>query len=384
MTERIRVLQVLTNLAGHGGIQEYVTTVALDLDRSRFDVEVACGPGDGPYRERLLEGGIVVHDIDLVRAMHPWRDGRALFQLVRLLRKGRYSIVHTHMTKGGLVGRVAAFIARTPLVIAAAHNFGALHFNSNLISGFFWVYDKVLVAAFTDVVVSTSEVCSSAVVNMRMIPRSKIVTISAGIDLNKFDDAVRDREERTFSAAHTWVGTVTRLVRVKGIPDLILAAQQIVADHPDVRFAIVGDGPQREALEEMVEGLGLSDTVKLLGPRDDVIELLHDLDVFVLSSHSEGLPSAVMEAMAAARPIVATAVGGVKELVADGESGILVEPRDPTALAGGIVSLLEDPERARKLGDSARARLEARFTLDQTTERLGAFYLERTAATRSP
>jgi glycosyltransferase involved in cell wall biosynthesis len=127
----------------------------------------------------------------------------------------------------------------------------------------------------------------------------------------------------------------------------------------------------------------LSETVEMLGPRDDVIELLHDLDVFVLSSHSEGLPSAVMEAMAAARPIVATAVGGVKELVADGESGILVEPRDPTALAGGIVSLLEDPERARKLGDSARSRLEARFTLDRTVEHLGAFYLERTAATRS-
>jgi len=376
MSRSLRVLHILTNLGGFGGIQEYVTNLVTMLDPNKFQVEIAVGPGDGPYLSRVREAGIPVHHVSLVRPVRPWTDLKAFLQLLKLLRSRHYDIVHTHMTKGGFLGRIAARLTRTPLVVAGAHNFGVLHFHEKIVASCFWLFDKVMVAFFTDMVVSVSEQNRREVLRLRMVPPHKIVTITSGIDLRKFTPEVACSSRNSSLSAALVVGTVTRLVPVKGIPDLLRAMAEVVRVLPSARLVIVGDGPEREAIERQIVSLSLSSCVTLLGDRGDVVRLLSGFDVFVLASRSEGLPIAVMEAMAAGRPIVATRVGGVPELITHDVSGILVPQGDIRALAQALLSLLLDHDRRQMLGKTARQTAVQHLSLDRMAAEIEALYLK--------
>ena len=372
----LHVLHVLTNLGGFGGIQEYVTNLVTRLDRNKFQVEIAVGPGDGPCLSRVREAGIPVHHISsLIRSVRPLTDLQALLQLVKLLRSRRYDIVHTHMTKGGFLGRIAARLARIPLVVAGAHNFGVLHFGK-FVGACFWLFDTVMVRCFTDLVISVSEQNRREAIRLKMIPPHKIVTVTSGIDLPKFL-SVPTVPSRYYSPAESLiVGTVTRLVPVKGIPDLLHAMAEVVQVFPSARLLIVGDGPERVAIERHIGNLSLSPYVTLLGDRSDVVQLLSGFDVFVLASHSEGLPIAVMEAMAAGCPIIATQVGGIPELITHDVSGILVPPRDVHALAQALLSLLLDHSRRQALGRAARQTAVQHLSLTRMASEVEALYLK--------
>ena len=172
------------------------------------------------------------------------------------------------------------------------------------------------------------------------------------------------------------IGIVARLVPIKAHEYFIEAATRIASQRADAHFAIVGDGERRAELESMSTGLGLADRVHFLGWRRDMRPIYADLDVIVLSSLNEGSPVAVIEALAAARPVVATAVGGVSEVVHDGASGILVQPRNADAIASGVLQLLEDPVRARQMGLAGRASVIPKYTVGRLVGDMEKLYLD--------
>jgi len=172
------------------------------------------------------------------------------------------------------------------------------------------------------------------------------------------------------------VGTVARLAPKKGQVDLIEAAALVVRRRPDVTFVLAGDGELRGDLSAQAKSLGLNGHVRFLGAVDDPIPLLGRMDIFTLPSHMEGMSNAMLEAMAAGRPIVATGVGGNSEVVVPGETGLLVPPRDPARLAEAILALVNDPKRAAAMGAAGRARVRAEYSVETMVKRLEDLYRE--------
>jgi len=207
---------------------------------------------------------------------------------------------------------------------------------------------------------------------------SKTVTIHNGIDTRAAParDAAEVRRSLEIPGGVPLVGMVARLAPQKGIGDFIHAARAVLREVPSARFLIGGEGPLRKEAESLLRELQIEGRLRLLGKVDSARELIAALDVLVVASTSEGSSLVAMEAMAAGKPVVATAVGGVPELVVNGETGVLVRPREPEALAGAILSLLQQPERAQHLGERGRRRAAQHFDVAHMLERTEAVYAD--------
>jgi glycosyltransferase involved in cell wall biosynthesis len=378
MTGRIRVLHVLTTLGGFGGIQDYVANLVTRIDPSRFEVEVACGPDAGPCVERVRSAGIPIHRMRLVRAVRPWTDLCGLVDVIRLLRAGRYDVVHTHMSKGAFLARLAARLTGVPLVVFGAHNVGVIYFRGTLLAPLFWLIDRVMGAGFTDVLISDAEYLRREVLRLRMIRPSKIVTVPAGIDLARLE--AQSKQQLTGLPGPEQglvVGTVSRLAPEKGLLTLVRAAPRILQAVPSTLFVIAGDGPQRGELEQAVRQAGLQQRFLFPGAVPQVAGLFRRLDIFVLPSRTEGLPIALMEAMACGCAAVASDVGGVSELIVHGESGLLVPAGNPESLADALITLLKDGALREQLGSGARRIVEAKFAVEAMVRGVESVYMSR-------
>jgi glycosyltransferase involved in cell wall biosynthesis len=219
------------------------------------------------------------------------------------------------------------------------------------------------------------------IVEIERIPPERVRVLPNGIPSTP-EEGTNIRSELGMSSEVDLVGAIGRLYPEKGYDDLIRAIALLKEDFGSIRCVIVGHGPDQEKLQALIDDLDVSREVQLLGRRQDVPEVIRSLDVAVLSSKHEGSPLAVMEYMAGAAPIVATAVGGVPELIQDGVHGLLVRPSDPSELAAAIRRLLEDRALASRLGRSARERQRANFDLDVVVRRLESVYLELYHATQ--
>lgn len=350
-TRRPRILLLIT-LAEVGGAQSYVAALLPAL-AERFDVAVAAY-GPGPLRRAADEAGVRFVALEQVRRpISPWRDLAGFVELFRLLRRERPDILHASSSKAGVLGRLAAFVAGVPIRIFSVHGW-AFAGRSGLAS---WPYrwaDR-LVRPLTTVTVCVSEHERTLGIRAGTCSARRTVVIRNAVDLDGIPRAGHER-------ARPLVVSVGRLRAPKDFLTLARALAALPAG--SFEALIVGDGPDRPALESELRRLGLEDRVRLAGERDDVPDLLASADVFVLSSVSEGLPVSVLEAMAAELPVVASRVGGVPELVADGETGFLVPPRDPQALAAALERLVDDGELRRRLGAVGRVRAETRFGLN--------------------
>ncbi len=340
-----------------GAIERYFLRVAEGLHGGDEDVVLAYPdvPATAPFA--AAAGGRVRTEplpAELVGGPTP----KVVARLTRLLRRLRPRLVHVNDPWPAAF--VAARLARVPRLIVTHHT-PELPRRDNL-AGRLW---RRLGWAMRPEVVYTSE--SDRLTDGRTGLTAHVVYY--GIDLERFTAAVPalERDGRL-------VGNVARLVPQKGQRFLVEAAPRVLERHPDVRFVLVGDGESRGELEEQVRLAGLADRFLFLGERDDVPALLASFDVFALPSLFEGLCYAVIEAQAAGVPVVAAPVGGVRENVVPGQTGILCEPGDPDSLAEGIVSLLGSPEEARRLAAEARRRVLERYDVGRMVEETIALY----------
>jgi glycosyltransferase involved in cell wall biosynthesis len=348
---RPRVLLLIT-LAEVGGAQTYLTTLLPAL-AERFDVAVAAH-GSGPVRTAAEEAGVRFIALRHVRRpVNPWRDLAGFLELTRLLRHERPDIVHANSSKAGVLGRLAAAAAGVPIRIFTVHGW-AFAARGGLPSRAYRWADRV-VRPLTTVTICVSEHDRLTGVRAGTCSSERTVVIRNAVAPGAAPRAHHDRPRPLLVS-------VGRLKAPKDFITLVRALALLPAGSFDA--VIVGDGPDRPAVEAELRLLGIEDRVRLAGKRDDVQALLADADLFVLSSLSEGLPVSVLEAMAAELPVVASRVGGVPELVVDGENGFLVPPGDPKELAAALKQLVDDDDLRRRLGAVGRVRAETRFNLN--------------------
>jgi glycosyltransferase involved in cell wall biosynthesis len=346
---RPRILLLVT-LAETGGAQTYVANLLPSLAR-QFDVTVAAH-GSGPLRDRAHAAGVRFVQLEHVRRpVNPPRDLRALLELTALARRERPHIVHVNSAKAGALGRLAGWLARVPIRIYTVHGWAFTAHGGASSALYRWAERVLRPLTTTTICVAESE--RRAGLDAGTCGEATTVVIHNGVELPSAG-AVEPRP-----GPYRLV-TVGRLQAPKDPLTLIRALAELGRPGEAV---IAGDGPDRPAVEREVRRLGLESAVRLAGERDDVAELLAEADLFVLSTRSEGLPLSILEAMAAGLPVVASDVGGVPELVVDRETGFLVPPGDPHALAAAIERLLDDPDLRGRFGAAGRARVSTHFDL---------------------
>jgi glycosyltransferase involved in cell wall biosynthesis len=373
MRKAPRVLHVITRLVV-GGAQENTLLTVRGLQSLGYEVELAVGPETGPEGSLAVPEGTVVHWIpSLVREIRPLADARALWALYRIMRRG-YDVVHTHTSKAGVLGRIAARWASVPLVVHTPHGHVYHGYGGRLRSRLF-VWVERLLAGWTDALVALTESERQDHLREGVGRPERWHVIPSGVEIERYQrpSPLRRRDVGLPEDAFV-VGCVARLVPVKGIEDAIEATARLTDLSPPVHLVLVGDGPQRPALERRVEERGLGGRVHFLGLRRDVPDLLPLFDLVVLPSRNEGMGRAIVEAQAAGVPVVATRVGGIPDLVAHGETGVLVPPADPAALATAIRSLAEDGGTWARMKAAARVRVARDLSAEAMVRALDALY----------
>jgi glycosyltransferase involved in cell wall biosynthesis len=296
--------------------------------------------------------------------------------MVRLIRSGRYDIVHTHSSKAGILGRWAAYLAGAPVIVHTVHGWGHHDRQHPLVRRLYIVLEQLTQRITARLIVVSPRNIQKGLADGIAAPE-KYVTIRSGIDVGRFRQPSRPRDvirdELGVPRGAPVVGTVTRLSPQKAPLDFISGAAQVAARRGDVHFVLVGDGPLRPAVEARLAELGLAERVHLTGLRRDIPDLMHSFDVFALTSLWEGLPRVLPQAMVTGLPVVATAVDGNAEVVADGVNGYLTPPGDPGAMATALLELLENPALSRSMGDAGRARA-GEFDVRRMVSDIAALY----------
>lgn len=367
-----KLLYVVT-LSEWGGAQHIVYLLAKHL-RSDYEITVACAPG-GLLVERLRGLKLRVIEIpELCRLPHPLRDLRALWKLHSLMQAERFDIVHTHSTKAGLLGRIAAAWAGIPVILFTAHGWA---FSEGRAWLWRWLLAHVerLLAHLSTKIICVSEYDRQLAVRFGVASQEKLVVVTNGLETEPFCSSADKKElRRQFEACDGIITMVGRLAPPKDLNTLITSWEGLKA--PGWQLWLVGDGPLRPYLEKAIRAKGLSNSIRLLGERHDVPELLQASDIFVLSSRWEGMPLTIIEAMLAGLPVIATQVGGISELVEENVTGLLVPPGDPLALRSALEKLMASEESRKLFGERGRQRALQQFTVERMIHRVRVLYQE--------
>jgi glycosyltransferase involved in cell wall biosynthesis len=336
------------------------------LNEARWTAErgwrvlLACQP-DGRLAERAREAGVETRPVRMRGPLDP----RGLAALVRLVRREHVSLVHTHSSIDAWLGGMAARLCRVP-VVRTRHVSIAIRRGPNPV--YRWLADLVI----------TSGEAIRRVVLAAGVPPARVVAIPAGVNLESFPFGLKAPEiERELGLGSPVVGSVAMFRGSKGHPQLLQAFARVRERHPRASLLLVGDGIRRPWVEQLAREAGLADAVVFTGFRPDVPALLAAMDCFALAStRTEGVPQALLQAFAVGVPVVASRIGGIPEVVTDGETGLLVESEAVPPLAAAIERVLEDPVGAAQRARAARALVEARFSHGRSVDRLLALYDE--------
>lgn len=350
---RINLLLLVTQ-SQWGGAQRYVHDLAVGLSREQYDITVAAGVG-GPLFDMVRSHSVRTWEIpSLVREIEPINDLRALLEVRRGVAGGRFDIVHANSTKAGFVGRLAAWSVGVPAIVYTVHG---LILNEELSAprrAAYWAMEKIAGRA-TDAFIAVSLFDEASLLANRITTRSKVHVIYPGIDAF----SVMKRPQGSGPV----IGCIANLLPTKGLSYLIEAFALLANVRPELQFVLVGEGPLEPLVRSEVYRLGLQGRLTLVKEPTEGRKLLGAMDVMVLSSLKEGLPYTVSEAMLAGTPVVATAVGGVPEQIVDGETGLLVVPRDSRALASAIERLLDDSMLRKRVSAAAVERAREHFSV---------------------
>jgi glycosyltransferase involved in cell wall biosynthesis len=378
MSNPIHVFEVSKST---GGVGEYLRWLAAGLDRDCFRLTVGClsegGPGLAAELSRIP--GVRAFSLAMSRyKINPFSDAGVLVQLAWIIRREKFDLIHAHTSKPGYLARLAAAGTGIPVIYRPACF--AFHDAAGWLQRVSTAALERFAARFLTARIMT--VCEDErdLARRYHVGRDgQIVTIHTGIDSRPFDapvDRLAQRAALGVPDAAPLIGTVGRLTPQKAPLDFVQAAVQVHARRPDAHFVWIGNGPLEAQTRALATSHNLTEVFHFAGQRRDVPALLSTLDCFVLSSHWEGFSLAVLEAMAAGLPIVATRVMGASEAIQEGITGLLVSPGHPPALAQAILDLINDPERARRFGVCGRQRVEQQFTRERMIARISQLYQE--------
>ncbi|MCK9595027.1 MAG: glycosyltransferase family 4 protein [Candidatus Omnitrophica bacterium] len=374
MPKKINLLYVITKLE-MGGAQRHLLELCRHLDKEKFNVFLFTAA-----QGVLLEDFLSVNNLNikrssnLERSINPLKDIAALFEIFHFIRKNNIQLAHTHSSKAGIIGRIAARLAGVKIVIHTVHGWPFNDFQGYLSSRLFVLMERVC-AMFTDKIIAVSQADIAKGLKSRIGRPEKYSLIRYGIDIPAFASRnIGIKQELGIPADDPVVGMIACFKPQKNPLDFIRMAELVRKAHPRARFILTGDGILRPRIEALVNELGLADNVLLTGWRRDVPAILSTLDIFALSSYWEGLPIAVLEAMAASKPVVATDTGGITEVIRDGENGFLVKPGDIAKMAAKVSLLLADRSLRERLAMNASKSLSSAFTTTDMCRNTGNLY----------
>ena len=371
MSEPVLVMHVAETVGWAGG-EAYLLKLAGTLDRRRFRLGVVV-PEPGPLVTRLNALGVPTYEVPLTRRLV---SAAALRALARVFRRERPAIVQSHGARSNVYTRLAARLTGVPVVLSTVHN-SLFDYGVGALRRRLYVFAERLTSPLAYRIVAVSRAVARDLVHRYGIRADRIVTIWNGIDAVAFAPR-RPRasvlEELGIGAEDRLIGVAARMTPQKGHDVLLHAVRRLVRQFPRLRCLIIGDGPLAPALREQAAALGIAPHCVFTGPRTDVADLMAVVEVVVLPSRSEGLPFALLEAMALGKPVVATRVGGNGEAVEEGKTGLLTPPEDPEALAAALARLLDDPEEAVRMGQRGNARVRAHFSLSRMIRSLEDLY----------
>ena len=369
----LRILHLLETLE-IGGTESQAVQTAILQAKAGHDVTVACLLAGGPL-QKVLQGAVIpVREFRKQQRLLSIEGARQLFRLTCFLRRCRFDVVHCHDLMSNLLGVPAARLAGTPKILSSRR-----YLDLEWWSGWSRTRITILIYRLSHCVVANSASIRDLLVNRDGIRREKISVLPNGIDIERFSTArCKDTELSSFSTTSKIVAVVANMYSpIKGHSTLIKAAVNVCRYFPNVLFALIGDGKERPSLERQVKDAGISRNFRFLGSRKNVPDLLACCDIAVLPSDSEGSPNAVLEAMAARLPVIATCVGGVPEVIHNEVTGLLVPPADPSALSAAILRLLSDHELRNCLADAGHKHVVERFSFQRLINSLEALYQPR-------
>lgn len=386
----IRVLHIITRMIV-GGAQENTLLSVIGLDQMpRYEVTLMSGVDKGREGELLSEARAKTRLIvvpEMGRSINPFSDLVAFWKIYRLIRKGRYHIVHTHSSKAGVLGRIAAWLAGTPIIVHTLHSLVFHDYQPWLINKA-WRIIKKICAQITDFFISVSEIIVQKAIKAGIAKPEKFRTIYSGMELDWFLNADFDgkkvRREFGIPEDAPVVGKIARLFPLKGHDQLMDAAPEIVNRVPDVRFFLIGDGILYEPLQERARGYGILENFVFAGliPRERIPEMISAMDIVVHTSLREGLARVLPQSLAMGKPCVSFDIDGAPEVVINDKTGYLIETYDNKGLADSISRLLENPELRKEMGKNGRRHVDPSFRTETMVKEIAEVYemlLERFA-----
>lgn len=378
----VRVLHIITRMIV-GGAQENTLLSVVGLDAMpEYDVTLVSGIDKGKEGELLTQARETTNLIvlpEMGRSINPFSDLVAFWKLYRLIKKGRYTIVHTHSSKAGVLGRLAAWLAGTPIIVHTLHSLVFHDYQPWIVNRAWWLAKKIC-APVTDFFISVSDVISAKAIAAGISTPDKYRTIYSGMELDWFlnakFDATKVKEEFGIPLDAPVVGKIARLFPLKGHNQLMDAAPEIVRRVPNVRFFLIGDGVLLEHLQKRASEYGILENFVFAGliDRERIPEMISAMDVVVHTSLREGLARVLPQSLAMGKPCVAFDIDGAREVVIDGKTGYLVKAFDSTTLAERVSQLLADSDLRKEFGENGRRHVDPNFRTEKMVADISDVY----------
>jgi glycosyltransferase involved in cell wall biosynthesis len=377
-SKKIKIAQILE--ATVGGTKKHVMYLTTRLNKRKFCVYLICSTlRDRTFSidaEYLEMNDITVKIIQMKRKINPFYDLLSFIKTYIFLRKEKFDIVHVHSSKAGFLARLAAKIAKIPVILYSPHCFSFQQQRKGIVNAFY-TYLERFTSLFTHKIIAVSKSECDIAIRNRIAGFEKVVVIENGLDLSEFNcyvNVVQKKEELGIQHGYPVVGMVARLCRQKGCQYFLKAAKKVMETIPDVTFILVGDGEKRTEIKRMIDDLGIADHLIITGGRKDVPDIIATFDISVAPSLWEGLPYVILESMAAGKPVIASKIPGIKDVVIDEKTGYLVPAADTSTLSLAILDLLFNKRKAARMGKEGRAEVKRKYSLDNQIQKIERLY----------
>jgi len=344
--------------------------IAKRINRKKYKIFAACLREGGPYEDKLRNIGVTVKNFDLKTLL----DLRIIPRLVRYIKQNNIDIVETAVFPSDVYGRVSARLANVPVIISTMHRVED-HKQETIYR--FLPFVDMLTMALTTRIIAVSGAVKNYLIRRHKIRPEKISVIYNGIDVNKYKshtNITEFKKQFNLEPSIPIVAFIGRLVKVKGVSYFLEATASVLRSGKKAQFLVVGDGPLKQSLVKQTQKLGIEQHVFFIGFRKDIPKILSLIDILVVPSLWEGLPLTILETMSAGKPIIAARVGGIPEAIKNGETGILVPPKNPEALSGAINDLLAAPKKRKEMGEKAKQRALQLFDVERMVKEYENLY----------